>query len=174
LLGPSLLISPVTEQGATSRHLYLPKTSWYNFWTGEAVAGGRPIDAAAPLDETPVFVPAGTILPLGPEVEYAEQSPSDPIELRIFAGANAEFTLYEDEGDSYNYEKGAYATSTFHWDEASQTLTIDARKGNFPGMPKTRTFCLVRVGKNHGTGVGLESHPDRTITYSGAAVSARL
>ena len=173
LFGPSLLVNPVTEPGATSRHLYLPKGKWYNFWNGESVEGGRATEVAAPLDETPVFVRAGTILPLGAPIEFA-QEPSDPIELRIYSGANGDFTLYEDEGDGYNYEKGAYATTLFHWDDASRTVTIDERQGKFSGMPASRTFHIVLVGKNHGGGPGLETKPEKTINYSGSAISTRL
>jgi alpha-D-xyloside xylohydrolase len=173
LFGPSLLVNPVTEPGATSRHLYLPKGKWYNFWNGESVEGGRATEVAAPLDETPVFVRAGTILPLGAPIEFAQES-SDPIELRIYDGANGDFTLYEDEGDGYNYEKGAYATTLFHWDDRSRTVTIDERQGKFSGMPMSRTFHIVLVGKNHGGGAGLETKPEKTINYSGSAISTRL
>jgi alpha-D-xyloside xylohydrolase len=166
LFGPSLLVNPVTEPGATSRHLYLPKTKWYNFWTGEALDGGRAVDVPAPREETPVFVRAGTILPMGPPIEYS-QAANDPIELRVYTGASGEFTLYEDEGDTYNYEKGAYATIPIRWDDATHTLTIGARKGKYNGMPDTLTFRVVFVSKEHGTGVEETRTPESTFSYDG-------
>ena len=174
LFGPSLLVNPVTEPGATSRHLYLPKTKWYNFWTGETAEGGRAIDLPAPLDETPVLVRAGTILPLGPSVEYAQQPSNDPIELRVYAGADGDFTWYEDEGETYNYEKGLYATVPFHWDDSSRTLIIGERNGKFPGMHSSQTFHIVLVSKDHGVGVEPAANPEKIIIFAGSAVSARL
>jgi len=173
LFGPALLVNPVTEPGATSRHLYLPKAKWYNFWTGETIEGGRAIDTPAPLHEIPLFVRAGTILPLGAPIEYAKQF-NDPIELRIYPGADGDFTLYEDEGDTYNYEKGAYATTALHWDDPSRTLTIGERKGNFSGMPVSHTFHIVVVAKNHGAGVEPATTPEKIVSYAGLAVSAKL
>jgi alpha-D-xyloside xylohydrolase len=173
LFGPSLLVNPVTESGAISRHLYLPKAKWYNFWTGEALEGGRAIDAAAPISEIPLFVPAGAILPLGAPIEYAQQA-NDPIELRIYAGADGDFTLYEDEGDSYNYEKGAYTTVNLHWDDTARSLSVGERHGKFPGMSASHTFRIVLVGKDHGAGVEPFATPEKILEYSGAAVSAKF
>jgi alpha-D-xyloside xylohydrolase len=166
LFGPSLLVNPVTEPGATSRHLYLPKTKWYNFWTGEPLDGGRAVDVPAPLEETPVFVRAGTILPMGPPMEYS-QAANDPIELRVYTGANGEFTLYEDEGDTYNYEKGSYATIPIRWDDATHILTIGTRKGKYVGMPDTLAFRVVFVSANHGTGVEETRSPESIFSYDG-------
>ena len=173
LFGPALLVNPVTEPGATSRHLYLPKAKWYNFWTGEVIEGGRAIDAAAPLHEIPLFVRAGSILPLGAPVEYALQT-DDPIELRVYTGADGDFTLYEDQGDTYNYEKGEYATMAFHWDDASRSLSIGERKGKFPGMSAAHSFRIVLVAKDRGVGVEPVAMPEKTIEYTGAAVTARF
>jgi len=100
------------------------------------------------------MVKAGSIVPMGPFVQYSNEKPADPIELRIYPGADGSFTLYEDENDNYNYEKGVYATIGFHWDDAKRQLTVDARKGTFPGMLQARTFHVVVVGKGHGAGVG--------------------
>jgi len=166
LFGPSLLVNPVTEPGATSRHLYLPKTKWYNFWTGEPLDGGRAVDVPAPLEETPVFVRAGTILPMGPPMEYSRAA-NDPIELRVYTGANGEFTLYEDEGDTYNYEKGSYATIPIRWDDATRILTIGTRKGKYVGMPDTLAFRVVFVSANHGTGVEETRTPESIFSYDG-------
>jgi len=114
----------------------------------------------------PVFVRAGTILPMGPPIEYS-QAANDPIELRVYTGASGEFTLYEDEGDTYNYEKGAYATIPIRWDDATHTLTIGARKGKYNGMPATLTFRVVFVSKEHGTGVEETQTPESTFSYDG-------
>jgi len=171
LFGPSLLVSPVTESGATVRHLYLPAATWYDFWSGALIKGGQAIDAPAPLDRLPLFVRAGAILPLGPEVQFAAEKPADPLEIRIYRGADGDFTLYEDENDTYNYEKGAYATIGFHWDNTKQTLTIGERKGAFPGMLKDRTFRVVFVRENHGTWGEVTEATDKNVAYSGKAIS---
>jgi alpha-D-xyloside xylohydrolase len=171
MYGPAFLVNPVTEPAATSRALYLPEAKWYDFWNGTSQGGGRMISAIAPLDRLPLYVRAGSILPLGPTMEWSTQKPEDPIELRIYRGADGDFTLYEDENDTYNYEKGAYATIAMHWDDAKQTLTIGDRKGRFPGMLESRTFQVVFVGENHGVGVEQTDRPDKTVQYSGAAIT---
>jgi alpha-D-xyloside xylohydrolase len=173
LYGPAILVSPVTEPGATTRHLYLPKAEWYDFWTGHSTTGGRSIDAQAPLDSLPLYARAGSIVPIGPDVEYAAEKPADPIELRVYRGVDSDFTLYEDEGDSYDYEKGAYATIPIHWDEAAKSLTIGARSGRFPGMLENRTFRVVFVGEGHGTGIGQTALPDQIVTYSGTEIKVQ-
>src|SRR5437763_10617833 len=120
MFGPAFLVNPVTEPGASTRRAYLPKAKWYDFWTGTSVEGPRTVDAAAPIEKLPLFVRAGSIIPMGPAKEWSTEKPEDPIELRIYRGANGDFTLYEDENDGYNYEKGAYATIQFHWEEGKQ------------------------------------------------------
>ncbi len=171
MFGPAILVNPVTEPGATTRHLYLPKTRWYDFWTGSALDGGKAVDAPAGLDRIPLYVRAGSILPMGPDVEYAAEKPADPIELRIYRGADGDFTLYEDENDGYNYEKGIYATIPLHWDDTRQTLTIGGRKGSFPGMLGSRTFRIVFPRENHGTGTGQTANPDKVIQYTGKPIT---
>lgn len=165
--GPSILVNPVTEPGATSRHLYLPDAKWFDFWTGTVVSGARAIDAPAPIDRVPLYVRAGSILPLGPEVEFASEKPPDPMEIRVYRGANGSFTLYEDESDNYNYEKGAFSTIPFVWDESAHSLTIGDRTGSFPGMLEARTFHIVFVREGHGIAAGFTEHADKTISYSG-------
>jgi alpha-D-xyloside xylohydrolase len=167
LFGPAILVNPVTEPGATSRRIYLPQTTWYDFWTGTALPGGRAIDAGAPLDRMPLYVRAGSIVPLGPDVEYASEKSADPIELRVYRGANGSFTLYEDENDNYNYEKGVYSTIPFSWDDTSHTLTIGDRTGSFPGMLTMRKLQIVFVDKDHGIGGELTEKPDKIVEYSG-------
>ncbi|MGC3991293.1 MAG: glycoside hydrolase family 31 protein [Chthoniobacteraceae bacterium] len=172
MFGPGLLVAPVTHPGAQSRSVYLPQgTSWTDFWTGKTYAGGQQIEAAAPIQTLPLFVKAGTILPYGPDEQYAQEK-SDPIELRIYPGADGRFTLYEDEGDNYDYEKGAYATTTFHWDDRKQQLTIDARQGDYPGLVKEHTFRVVRVSATSGRGVAASTNEVVEIKYQGAAMHA--
>ena len=176
MFGPSILVSPVIQAGATSRTLYLPASpAWYDFWTGTSQPGSRQIVAEAPLDRLPLYVRAGSILPLGPEIEYTNQSPNAPIELRIYPGADADFSLYEDEGDTYAYEKGAHTlASPIHWTDATRTLTIGDRQGTYPNMPTTRTFNLILVAPNHGTGKSLTPDPDKSVTYKGSTISTHL
>jgi alpha-D-xyloside xylohydrolase len=175
MFGPSILVSPVTQAGATSRTLYLPASpAWFDLWTGTSQPGSRQITAEAPLDRLPLYVRAGSILPLGPEIEYTNQNPSAPLELRIYPGADADFNLYEDEGDTYAYEKGAHTLIPIHWTDATRTLTIGDRQGTYPNMPTTRTFTLVLVAPNHGIGESLTSNPDKSVTYKGSTISTHL
>jgi alpha-D-xyloside xylohydrolase len=175
MFGPAFLVNPVIDPGVTTRRLYLPASKWYDFWTGQLTAGARIVDASAPLDRMPLYVRAGSILPLGPDEEWSTEKPPDPIELRIYRGADGDFTLYEDENDTYNYEKNIYATIPFHWDDANQGLTIGDRKGRFPGMLESRTFHIVFVGDHQGDGIDPAAHPDKTVRYAGKqiVISAR-
>ncbi|HWX91857.1 MAG TPA: glycoside hydrolase family 31 protein [Terriglobales bacterium] len=168
MYGPAFLVNPVTEPAANARSVYLPQAKWYSFWDGTSLEGGRAIDAPAPIDRLPLYVRAGSILPMGPEMEWSTEKPEDPIELRVYRGADGDFTLYDDENDTYAYEKGAYSTIPLHWDDAKQTLTIGDRHGTFPDMLRTRTFRVVFVGENHGAGVGREDQPDKIVEYSGS------
>jgi alpha-D-xyloside xylohydrolase len=174
LFGPSLLVSPVTEPGATTRRLYLPTGKWYNFWTGETFEGGHAIDTPAPLDQMPIFVRAGTILPMGLSHQYAEEKPDDPIEMRIYTGADADLTFFEDDGNTYDYEKRAFATIPIHWNEATRILTFGERKGAYPGMPSTHVFRITFVKRDFGVGVEWERHPVPIITYDGRPFEVRL
>jgi alpha-D-xyloside xylohydrolase len=168
MFGPAFLVSPVTTPQARSRPVYLPAgTKWVDFWTGETLIGGQTVTANAPANILPLFVRAGSIVPFGPVMQYAMEKPSDPIELRIYRGADGEFTLYEDEGDNYDYEKGKYATIPLIWDESKQTLTIGKRSGKFPGMLKERTFRVVFVSPNHGAGMAAEEKADAVVRYTG-------
>src|SRR5450755_511659 len=173
MFGPAFLVSPVTEPAAATRQLYLPDAKWYDFWSGTPVAGGRMIEAPAPIERLPLYVRAGSILPLGPEMEWSTERAADPIELRIYPGADGDFTVYEDENDNYNYEKGKYATIPMHWDSEKSTLTIGDRKGDFPGMLKQRTFRVIFVHKDHGVGVGPTDEAEKVITYAGTKLEVR-
>ncbi len=123
---------------------YLPKgVTWYDFWTGKSYKGGQSVTLETALDRVPMFVRAGSILPLAPEMQYVGEKTWENLELRIFPGADGQFTLYEDEGDSYNYERGVYSTVSFSWNNKTRTLTIGERQGNYPGMLQTRLFTVV-------------------------------
>ena len=170
MFGPALMACPVTTSGAANRSVYLPAgTIWTDFWTGRTNAGGQTINAAAAIDTMPIFVRAGSILPYGPDIQYATQS-VDPIELRVYRGANGSFTLYEDEGDNYNYETGSCATIPITWNETTQTLTIGQRQGSFPGLLTNRTFRIVWVSSGHGAGIPTTTPADSVISYSGNTV----
>ncbi len=171
MYGPAFLVSPVTEPAATTRQLYLPSALWYDFWTGVIAKGPGPITASAPLDKLPLYVRAGSIVPLGPDEEWSTEKPADPIELRIYRGADGDFTLYEDENDNYDYEKGVHATIPLHWDNDRQTLTIGDRQGQFPGMLENRTFRVVFVSQNHGVGVNPADEADKVVQYSGEQIT---
>jgi alpha-D-xyloside xylohydrolase len=174
LFGPAILVSPVTKEHATGRTVYLPAgTGWYDFWTGARAEGGAEVNRAAPIDRIPLEVRAGSILPLGPVVEYAGQA-ADPIEVRIYPGADGDFNLYEDEGDSYRYEHGAHAIIPIHWDDANRTVTIGAREGSYPGMAAGHTFNVVIVRSGHGIGGEVTDLPDKAIQYAGAKIAAKL
>jgi len=173
LFGPALLISPVTTEGAKQRTLYLPAgSSWVDFWTGKRVKGGQTINAEAPLDLLPIYAKAGSIVAFGPERQYASAK-AEPIEVRIFAGADADFTLYEDEGDNYNYEHDAYSVISIHWDDKAGTLTIGDRHGSFPGMLEHRTFHVLRVTDGHGVGIA-PAKPDASVEFDGKSVKVHL
>jgi alpha-D-xyloside xylohydrolase len=158
----------ILEPRPQTRPVYLPAgNQWMDFWTGEVFMGAQSITADAPIEKIPLLVKCGSILPMGPFVQYAAEKPADPIELRIYPGADGNFTMYEDENDNYNYEKGVHTTTSLHWDDAKHRLTIDGRKGSFPGMLTQRIFHVILVGKGHGTGVETIADPDKVILYQG-------
>jgi len=174
MFGPALLVNPVLQPGATHRTLYLPDApAWYDFWTGASTNGRREIDADAPLDRIPLYVRAGSILPLGPEIEYADEKPAGPIELRIYTGADGEFVLYQDAGDGYDYEHGVHSVIPMHWSESNRTLTIGQREGEYPGMPASMEMKVVLVSVGHGTGLEPTANPDKLVVYNGESISVR-
>jgi alpha-D-xyloside xylohydrolase len=186
MFGKSLLVCPVTtpmysrdnkEDFSTikTRQLYLPKgADWFDFWTGEKYIGGQTINKEALIDIMPLYVKAGSILPFGPKVQYATEKKWDNLQIRVYEGADGEFTLYEDENDNYNYENGIYSTITFSWDDAEQTLTISERKGSFPGMLEERKFNIIKISKGKGAGDGVVEEFDKVITYTGQKTSVKL
>jgi alpha-D-xyloside xylohydrolase len=170
MYGPAIMVCPVTTEGQRSRSVYLPRGIWYDFWTGEKIDGGSRITADAPLSRIPLFVRGGSILPMGPEIQYANER-SDTIELRIYPGEDDTFTLYEDEGDNYNYEEGVYATIPISYRDNPRNVVIGKRTGNFPGMDESKVFNVVYVSENHGTGGGFTTTPDTQIVYTGNPTS---
>src|SRR6187401_1248058 len=194
MFGKSLLVSPVTNPmyikpsvngrdtiqvedfgSIQSKETYLPAgADWYDFWTGEKFTGGNKISKQTPLDIIPLYVKAGSVLPVGPNVQYAEEKKWDDLEIRIYPGANGKFVLYEDENDNYNYEKGIYATISFDWDDKKKTLTIGDRNGSFPGMLNERKFNIVIVSANKGGGENIVAQPDKTINYYGKKIAVKF
>ena len=176
MFGPAFLVSPVTTYQAVTRSVYLPSTpgGWYLFWTGAAVTGGASTMAPAPFDAMPVHVRAGTILPLGPDLQYTSEKPADPITLNVYAGADGTFTLYEDQGLTNDYETGQFSEIALHWTDATKTLTIGARTGTFTGMLASRTFQVVLVSPQKAVGYPSTAAPDKTVTYTGAAMDVTL
>jgi len=172
MFGPALLVSPVLEANSSRRTLYLPKARWYDFWTGISLQGGRQIDANAPLDRIPLYVRAGSILPLGPEIQYAGEKPAGPIDLRIYRGADGTLDLYQDAGDSYDYEKGFYTIIPVRWTESTRTLTIGARTGTYPEMPRQVQFNIIWVSSGHGSGPST-AQPDKIVAYTGKEISVQ-
>jgi alpha-D-xyloside xylohydrolase len=155
--------------------VYLPAgIAWYDFWTGEKLNGGQIVNKEVPIDIMPIYLKAGTILPLAEKVQYATEKKWDNLELRIYAGANGEFILYEDENDNYNYEKGMRTTIKIKWNNQARTLTIDSRKGSFPGMLTNRNFNIVMVNQTNGKGVEDGGKYDKVIKYSGKAIVIKI
>jgi alpha-D-xyloside xylohydrolase len=186
MFGKSLLVCPVTTSMYSkdtkedfsmvkTRQLYLPKgADWFDFWTGEKYIGGQTINKETPIDIMPLYVKAGSILPIGPKVQYAEEKKWDNLDICIYEGADGEFTLYEDENENYDYENGVYSTIIFSWDDAKQTLTISERKGSFPGMLEERKFNIIKVSKGKVAGDGVVDEFDKVITYTGQKKSVKL
>lgn len=158
-----------------SRKVYLPQsTLWYDFWTGRQYEGGQELAFDAPIDRIPLLIKAGTILPMGPVVQYATEKPADPLEIRIYPGADGHFSLYEDENDNYNYEKGIYSTIDFHWNDQERTLSIDERKGEFPGMLIERNLQIVVVDHGKGSGIAPSEKIDQQVKYIGKALKVAV
>lgn len=194
MFGKSLLVCPVTTpmyskivvlgndttkvedfSKIKSVEVYLPDgNDWIDFWTGEKYDGGKTINKEVPIDVMPLFVKAGSIIPFGPKVQYATEKKWDNIEIRVYPGANGEFTLYEDENDNYNYEKGIYSTIKFTWNDAKKVLSINDRQGSFPKMLTERKFNIVIVTKGNGTGMDVIKNYNRVVVYNGKEIQADL
>lgn len=174
LLGHSLLVAPVTTEGSKTASVYLPAGIWFDFWTGQSINGGRMIEKATPMDIIPLYLKAGTILPWGPKVEYSSEKKWDQLEIRVYPGANGNFTLYEDEGDNYNYEKGKFTEIHFHWNNKTKQLTIGQRKGAYNGMLASRKFNILMVNEANGISYENATKFDKVVAYTGKQVIVNL
>ena len=173
MFGPALMVAPVYEYGARKRNVYLPEGYvWYDLYSGENAGAGE-IVADAPYEKMPLFVKGGSILPLGPEIQWTGENPGGDITLFVYEGANGEFNLYEDEGLNYNYEKGEYSNIPITYDDSTSTLKIGERKGQFNGMPVERKFNIVKVGKDNKTGFNREAK-GQEVNYNGKAVEVKI
>ena len=173
MFGKSILVAPVTEAAVTEWNVYLPKSNgWYDFWTGKHFTGGQTIKADAPQDKIPLFVKAGSIVPMGKFMQYTSEKPMDTLEIRIYPGADGQFTLYNDEGNNYNYEKGKYTTVPFRWNEQQQTLTVDKQQGSYAGALKKCVLNIIWVNELNGKGIEI-SPKAKTVVYTGEKISVR-
>lgn len=171
MFGPNLMVCPVTTFMARNRKVYLPEnTLWYDFWEGKQIKGGQEMLADAPYFSIPVFVKAGSIMLIGPELQYSDEKPADPVLVCIYGGANGEFTLYEDENINNQYKKGIYAQIKFSWNDEQMELTIHNRKGKFPGMLEKRRFDLDYISPDSPSGydIGFEMH--KSVEYDGSEI----
>ncbi len=174
MFGPSLMVCPVYKYGARYREVYFPETTgWYDFYTGKYVRGGQTLKVDAPYEKMPLYAHEGAIISFGPNLQYTSEKPADKITLYIYGGQNGSFTLYEDEGDNYNYEKGKYATIEFTYDEASKSLMIGNRKGEFKGMLKERSFNVIFVDKSNPQPFDLKTK-GKAVKYKGSKVTVKL
>jgi alpha-D-xyloside xylohydrolase len=176
MFGPSILVNPVTEYKARSREVYLPSgNGWYDFYSGKYFEGGQTIMAEAQLDKLPLFVKAGSILPVGPELQYTSEKYADPITLYVYTGRDATFDLYEDDGLTYGYEKDEYTIIPLRYDHASQSLTIGNRKGSFENMLDRREFSIIWVNTETPEGVSLSrAQPPTVVKYSGNPIVVKM
>jgi alpha-D-xyloside xylohydrolase len=174
MFGPSLMVCPVYVYKARTRDVYFPAPAgWFDFYSGKFIAGNQRLPMAAPYERMPLFVKSGSIIPVGPDLEYSMEKPADPVTLFVYTGSDARFMVYEDENINYNYEKGKFATIPITYDENTGTLVIGKRKGAFPGMLRERTFKVVWVTTNRPVGFDPDRKPDAVIRYSGERVEVR-
>lgn len=168
LWGRDILVAPVTEKGATSRRVYLPRGEWYDFWTEERIAGAREISREVNLATMPLYVRAGSILPLGPVKQYTSEKVDAPMTLVIYPGADGSYTLYEDDGASFAYRRGAWVKTEMQWDDSERRLTLRLAPGSrpgAPGLPPLRRKFDVRVAGSAVT---------RAVEFASQAVSVSL
>lgn len=168
MFGPALMVCPVYAYKARERDVYFPSgKGWYDFYTGKFIQGGQKITVPAPFEKIPLFVKAGSILPVGPPIEYASQNPGGDVTLYVYTGSDASFTLYDDEGTNYNYENGKYAAISISYREMTGELILGERKGKYDGMLKERTFHVKWITPGKPKGYFPEDKPDATLIYSG-------
>jgi alpha-D-xyloside xylohydrolase len=190
MLGPAFLVCPVyrpswfgpgstpIEHGPGGRPVYLPAGGdWFDFWTDRCLSGGQVVEVEAALEQIPVFVRAGSIVPMGPVRQHTGEAPDALLEVHVYPGRDASFTLYDDEGDGYGYELGAFATVEIGWNDAARRLTIGDRAGIYPGMPEERTIAVTLhpaarpASAGAGSAEGLGAH---LLCYAGRAVEVQL
>jgi alpha-D-xyloside xylohydrolase len=175
MFGTALLVNPVTEYKARSRQVYLPAgASWYDFWTGAQVDGGQSVTAAAPYDQIPVYARAGSIVPFGAAQQYVGESDARTLTVYVYTGASGRFSLYEDDGVTYGYEKRQFSRIPIDWSESSRTLTIGARTGSYAGMLTERTFDVVLVSPGTAVGYSPSVRPTKSVTYAGKSVITKF
>jgi len=169
MFGPSLLVAPVYKYKARTRDVYFPAScGWYDFYTGKYINGGEIISVDAPYEKLPLYVREGTILPIGPDIQFTDEKPADVITLYVYTGRNCTFTLYEDEGTNYNYEKGSFSNIVFTYDEAGKKLSISSPVGKYNKMPQFRTFNIVWVSKDKPVSFDKMAKPDQIVEYTGS------
>jgi len=174
MFGPALLVAPITHYQQRARSVYLPPAvAWYDYWTGRPAASGT-FSVPAPYDQIPIFVRAGSIIPYQPAMQYVGEKPADPITLYVYAGADGQFTLYEDQGTTFDYEKGAFSEIPIRWEDKTSTLAIGERSGTFDGMLSRRTFRVVLVSRNHPAGFPFSPTQSRSVAYTGTAIHLKL
>ena len=173
MLGPAFMPCPVYEYGARSRSVWFPEGGWYDFYTGRHIAGGQRLSVDAPYSRMPLYVREGSIVPVGPAMEWSDEKQADDILLAVYAGRDARFVLYEDENVNYGYEKGRFARIPLEWDEGSRTLTVGPREGSFPGMLESRRFRVVVCDPGHPFAYDPDA-PGTAIQYDGTAQQIRL
>jgi alpha-D-xyloside xylohydrolase len=175
MLGPALLVNPVTEYKARSRAVYLPAgTGWYDLKSGQHFAGGQTIQAAAPYSDIPLFVREGAIIPFGPEIQYVDEKPADPLILYVYTGQDGRFELYEDENDNNNYIKGQFTVIPLTYSEQLKSLTIGQHQGAFSGMLSQRTIWIIWVDPAKKVGLNFDRQPDAVVRYDGAEVKVKM
>ena len=186
MCGPAFLVCPVYRPMAygpgsrplndvpSTRRVYMPAgADWFDLWTDEVVRGGVEVEAAAPMDRIPVFVRAGSIVPMGPDRDHAGVAPDAPLELHVYPGRDTAFTLYEDAGDGYGYEAGEFATVELSWNDGARRLTIGQRIGAYPGMPREREFHVVVHSERGDTNALGAPAERRWLCYAGDPVEVR-
>jgi alpha-D-xyloside xylohydrolase len=175
MFGPALMVCPVYRYKAREREVHFPEAGgWYDVYSGRFLEGGETRLVAAPYEQVPVYAKAGSIIPIGPEIEYVGQKPDAPLTVFVYAGADGSFTLYEDEGVNYNYEQGAFSTIDFVYDEEAGSLTIGERRGSFEGMPGERRFNIVLVTPEQPTSLAYNAKAYQTVDYIGNKITLNL
>jgi len=174
MFGPSILVAPVTQHKEKTWKVYPPAgTNWYDLHSGKIHEGGLTFYEDTPLNKMPLYVKEGSIIPAGPEIQYTDEKPADPLTIYVYTGANASFELYEDQGLNNDYQKGKYSIIPFTYDERTNTLKIGDRKGSFDGMLDKRTLEIVWISKDKPVGLSLKAKADQVISYEGKAMDIK-